>query len=179
MNISTRQIGILGNKSSLPSWQAVQIARKMGGFTRKVEVECRSVEEAQLAARSGCDIIMLDNFQPKVNSGRGPDARQDHSGKTAPTRRKTTSCNFGTTSLFANPGCNREYIRSLPTEDATNDTTGLHKNATLKPFSCAKHLHMQRDRLGATSESCLAPLSESAPTDPVPPRRTCPRRCTS
>lgn len=45
--------------------KAVQIARKMGGFTRKVEVECRSVEEAQLAARSGCDIIMLDNFQPK------------------------------------------------------------------------------------------------------------------
>lgn len=46
--------------------QAVQIAKKMGGFTRKVEVECKSVEEAQQAARFGCDIIMLDNFEAKV-----------------------------------------------------------------------------------------------------------------
>lgn len=45
--------------------KAVRIAKKMGGFTRKVEVECRSVEEAQQAARAGGDIIMLDNFEPK------------------------------------------------------------------------------------------------------------------
>ncbi|KAH8041874.1 hypothetical protein HPB51_019255 [Rhipicephalus microplus] len=45
--------------------QAVRIAKKMGGFTRKVEVECRSVEEAQQAARAGGDIIMLDNFEAK------------------------------------------------------------------------------------------------------------------
>ncbi|KAL1473081.1 hypothetical protein MTO96_022567 [Rhipicephalus appendiculatus] len=45
--------------------KAVRIAKKMGGFTRKVEVECRSVEEAQQAARAGGDIIMLDNFEAK------------------------------------------------------------------------------------------------------------------
>ncbi|XP_064460895.1 nicotinate-nucleotide pyrophosphorylase [carboxylating]-like isoform X2 [Ornithodoros turicata] len=45
--------------------KAVRISKKMGGFTKKVEVECSSVEEAQMAARAGCDVIMLDNFQPK------------------------------------------------------------------------------------------------------------------
>lgn len=45
--------------------KAVRIAKKIGGFTRKVEVECRSVEEAQQAARAGADIIMLDNFESK------------------------------------------------------------------------------------------------------------------
>lgn len=45
--------------------KAVQISKKMGGFTKKVEVECNSVEQAQMAARAGCDVIMLDNFLPK------------------------------------------------------------------------------------------------------------------
>ena len=39
----------------------------MGGFTQKIEVECRSVKDAIEAAEAGCDIIMLDNFSPEVN----------------------------------------------------------------------------------------------------------------
>ncbi|XP_042327638.1 nicotinate-nucleotide pyrophosphorylase [carboxylating] isoform X1 [Sceloporus undulatus] len=42
--------------------QAVQSARRVGGFALKVEVECRSLEEAVEAAECGSDIIMLDNF---------------------------------------------------------------------------------------------------------------------
>ena len=46
--------------------QAVQDARKVGGFSIKIEVECRSVEEAGEAATAGADIVMLDNFEPEA-----------------------------------------------------------------------------------------------------------------
>lgn len=46
--------------------QAVLSARRVGGFALKVEVECRSLEEAFEAAECGSDIIMLDNFAPEV-----------------------------------------------------------------------------------------------------------------
>ncbi|XP_048373561.1 nicotinate-nucleotide pyrophosphorylase [carboxylating] isoform X1 [Sphaerodactylus townsendi] len=45
--------------------QAVQKARRVGGFTLKIEVECRSLEEAVEAAECGADIVMLDNFTPE------------------------------------------------------------------------------------------------------------------
>jgi len=32
----------------------------------KIEVECRSVEDAREAAKAGSDVIMLDNFTPAV-----------------------------------------------------------------------------------------------------------------
>uniref|UniRef100_A0A8B8ER66 Nicotinate-nucleotide pyrophosphorylase [carboxylating] n=1 Tax=Crassostrea virginica TaxID=6565 RepID=A0A8B8ER66_CRAVI len=44
--------------------QAVKDAKIVGGFSLKVEVECRSTEEALEAAEAGCDIVMLDNFSP-------------------------------------------------------------------------------------------------------------------
>ncbi|XP_033026357.1 nicotinate-nucleotide pyrophosphorylase [carboxylating] [Lacerta agilis] len=45
--------------------QAVRSARRVGGFALKVEVECRSLEEALEAGECGADIIMLDNFAPQ------------------------------------------------------------------------------------------------------------------
>ncbi|KAJ5110771.1 hypothetical protein N7532_001306 [Penicillium argentinense] len=42
--------------------RAVQAAKSAGGFATKVEVECRSVEEANAAIGAGADVIMLDNF---------------------------------------------------------------------------------------------------------------------
>ncbi len=41
--------------------KAIRIAR-MASFTKKIEVEVRSVKEALMAAREGADIVMLDNF---------------------------------------------------------------------------------------------------------------------
>lgn len=41
---------------------AVQAAKAAGGFATKVEVEVRSVEEANAAIAAGVDVIMLDNF---------------------------------------------------------------------------------------------------------------------
>lgn len=48
--------------------QAVQTARSVCGFSSKIEVECRSAEEAREAAGAGADIVMLDNFVPQVLS---------------------------------------------------------------------------------------------------------------
>lgn len=45
---------------------AVKSARKAGGFSIKIEVECRSVDEARSAACAGADIVMLDNFSPET-----------------------------------------------------------------------------------------------------------------
>lgn len=41
---------------------AVRKARSAAGFSCKIEVECRDLEEAREAATAGAEIIMLDNF---------------------------------------------------------------------------------------------------------------------
>ncbi|XP_061628224.1 nicotinate-nucleotide pyrophosphorylase [carboxylating]-like isoform X2 [Phyllopteryx taeniolatus] len=46
--------------------EAVKGTRSVCGFSSKIEVECRSTEEAVEAAEAGADIVMLDNFQPQA-----------------------------------------------------------------------------------------------------------------
>ena len=46
--------------------EAVGKARRAGGFSSKIEVECRSIAEASEAARAGAEIVMLDNFEPEA-----------------------------------------------------------------------------------------------------------------
>lgn len=48
----------------------MKAARSVCGFSSKIEVECRSVEEGREAAGAGADIVMLDNFQPQVETQR-------------------------------------------------------------------------------------------------------------
>jgi len=43
---------------------AVAAAKSVGGFAIKVEVECQSEEEADIAIGAGADVVMLDNFTP-------------------------------------------------------------------------------------------------------------------
>jgi nicotinate-nucleotide pyrophosphorylase (carboxylating) len=43
--------------------KAVERAKKIGGFSIKIEVECRSKQEADEAIEAGADIIMLDNMK--------------------------------------------------------------------------------------------------------------------
>ncbi|KAI9895161.1 hypothetical protein PsorP6_018409 [Peronosclerospora sorghi] len=45
--------------------KAVHKAKLAAGFSMKIEVECRRLEEAQEAATAGADIVMLDNFEPE------------------------------------------------------------------------------------------------------------------
>ncbi|MHA1378712.1 MAG: carboxylating nicotinate-nucleotide diphosphorylase [Candidatus Helarchaeota archaeon] len=44
---------------------AVEKIRKEASFSKKIEVEVQTVEQALKAATTGADIIMLDNFSPK------------------------------------------------------------------------------------------------------------------
>lgn len=39
-------------------------ARRAGGFSIKIEVEARNLEEAFEAAAAGADIVMFDNYKP-------------------------------------------------------------------------------------------------------------------
>eukprot|EP01133_Synstelium_polycarpum_P016725 gene16725-19879_t len=43
---------------------AVKTARLLGGFSMKIEVECRVEEEAEEAIAAGADVVMLDNMLP-------------------------------------------------------------------------------------------------------------------
>jgi nicotinate-nucleotide pyrophosphorylase (carboxylating) len=45
--------------------EAVMKAKVNASFTKKIEVEVASAEDALKAAKAGSDIIMLDNFSPK------------------------------------------------------------------------------------------------------------------
>ena len=44
---------------------AVKRAKAKASFTKKIEVEVNSIEDALKAAKAGADIVMLDNFSPK------------------------------------------------------------------------------------------------------------------
>jgi len=45
--------------------KAVKQARETVSFSKKIEIEVSTVEEALEAIKSGADIVMLDNFSPK------------------------------------------------------------------------------------------------------------------
>lgn len=69
---------IKDNHIKLMGIEAAIEAAKKTSFTRKIEVEVESAENAVLAAKLGADIIMLDNMQPdaiqetlKVLKGKG------------------------------------------------------------------------------------------------------------
>ena len=44
---------------------AVSCAKRAAGFSSKIEVECRDLEEAYEAGKAGADIVMLDNYKPE------------------------------------------------------------------------------------------------------------------
>eukprot|EP00758_Cryptobia_borreli_P002485 Tbor_TRINITY_DN3065_c0_g1::TRINITY_DN3065_c0_g1_i1::g.17313::m.17313/K00767/nadC, QPRT; nicotinate-nucleotide pyrophosphorylase (carboxylating) len=47
---------------------SVKAARKLCGFSTKIEVECRTEAHAIEACKAGADVVMLDNFSPKTVS---------------------------------------------------------------------------------------------------------------
>lgn len=58
--VKDNHIAIAGSIES-----AVKKAKQSASFSKKIEVEVTSVKDALIAAESGADIIMLDNFSPK------------------------------------------------------------------------------------------------------------------
>jgi nicotinate-nucleotide pyrophosphorylase (carboxylating) len=61
--------------------RAVNAAKAAGGFATKVEVECRSIEEANAAIEAGADVVMLDNFTPDGVREAAKKLKQDWAGK--------------------------------------------------------------------------------------------------
>ena len=45
--------------------EAISLARKYVSFTKKIEIEVETLEEALMAANAGADIVMLDNMDPE------------------------------------------------------------------------------------------------------------------
>lgn len=45
--------------------EAISLARKYASFTKKIEIEVETLEEALLAVNAGADIVMLDNMDPE------------------------------------------------------------------------------------------------------------------
>jgi nicotinate-nucleotide pyrophosphorylase (carboxylating) len=61
--------------------EAIKKAKAHVSFTKKIEVEVTSVEDALKAAKVGTDIIMLDNFSPKQAKEAGKALREAGFGK--------------------------------------------------------------------------------------------------
>jgi nicotinate-nucleotide pyrophosphorylase (carboxylating) len=57
--IKDNHLKIVGNVAN-----AVEKARETVSFSKKIEIEVTSLEDALKAAKAGADIIMLDNFSP-------------------------------------------------------------------------------------------------------------------
>eukprot|EP00163_Fabomonas_tropica_P016537 TRINITY_DN2961_c0_g1_i2.p1 TRINITY_DN2961_c0_g1~~TRINITY_DN2961_c0_g1_i2.p1 ORF type:complete len:306 (-),score=52.57 TRINITY_DN2961_c0_g1_i2:175-1092(-) len=63
--------------------QAVRDARAMQGFSGKIEVECRSLDEAREAIDSGADVIMLDNYDGPNFIEQARQLRSEYDGSTS------------------------------------------------------------------------------------------------
>ncbi len=61
--------------------KAVKKAKVNASFTKKIEVEVTTVEDALKAAKVGADIVMLDNFSPKQAKDAGEALRKAGFGK--------------------------------------------------------------------------------------------------
>jgi len=58
--VKDNHLAIVGNVE-----EAIKKAKANASFTKKIEVEVTTLEDAVMAAKAGADIIMLDNFSPK------------------------------------------------------------------------------------------------------------------
>lgn len=60
--IKDNQIDVYGDRSK----DYIDSVRQACGFTHKIEMECRDMDGVKKAYRYDVDIIMVDNFFPKV-----------------------------------------------------------------------------------------------------------------
>ncbi|KAE8262261.1 hypothetical protein A4X09_0g7499, partial [Tilletia walkeri] len=51
------------NSDVAPITRAIQAARRVAGFSLRIDVEVQSLDEARLAIAAGADVVMLDNMQ--------------------------------------------------------------------------------------------------------------------
>ncbi|NON62506.1 carboxylating nicotinate-nucleotide diphosphorylase [Acidianus sp. RZ1] len=58
--IKDNHIALIGSVT-----ESIKLARKIASFTKKLEIEVNSVEDAILAYKAGVDAILLDNMKPR------------------------------------------------------------------------------------------------------------------
>lgn len=63
--------------------RAVAAAKAVGGFATKIEVECRSIEEANAAIGAGAEVVMLDNFSAEGVRAAARQLKEEWRGKAA------------------------------------------------------------------------------------------------
>ena len=61
--IKDNHVDLLGGDIS----NAIDQVKAIAPFTAKIEVECRTINQAETAIKSGADIVMLDNIFPSIN----------------------------------------------------------------------------------------------------------------
>jgi nicotinate-nucleotide pyrophosphorylase (carboxylating) len=106
---------------------AVQAARAAAGFSTKIEVECRSLEEANAAVAAGADIVMLDNFSAAEVRATAKTLKEDWAGKGKPR---------GTFLVEVSGGLNEGNAADFACEDVDIlSTSSIHQGVGIVDFS--------------------------------------------
>ncbi|KAL2862940.1 nicotinate-nucleotide diphosphorylase (carboxylating) [Aspergillus lucknowensis] len=106
--------------------KAVQAAKAVGGFSTKVEVEVRSVEEANAAIEAGADVVMLDNFTPEGVRAAAKGLKEDWAAKGR----------AGTFLIEVSGGLNEGNAAQYACEDVDIlSTSSIHQGVGIVDFS--------------------------------------------
>ncbi|OAX77404.1 nicotinate-nucleotide diphosphorylase (carboxylating) [Emergomyces africanus] len=112
---------------------AVAAARAVGGFPTNIEVECRSIEEANAAIAAGANIIMLDNFSATEV---GPAAKLLKDEWTAKGKPR------GTFLIEVSGGLNESNAASFAAQDVDIlSTSSIHQGVGIIDFSLKVQLN--------------------------------------
>lgn len=95
--------------------KAIGRARKIGGFSLKIEVECLSEQEADEAIEAGADIIMLDNMKGDSLKQTAKTLKQRWAGKRAFLIESSGGISEENIVEYFSPG--KSFVRSLWNEE--------------------------------------------------------------
>ncbi|PGH34440.1 nicotinate-nucleotide diphosphorylase (carboxylating) [[Emmonsia] crescens] len=106
---------------------AVAAARAAAGFSTKIEVECRSIDEAHAAIAAGANIIMLDNFSASEVAGAAKLLKDEWTAKGKPR---------GSFLVEVSGGLNEGNAASFAAEDVDIlSTSSIHQGVGIVDFS--------------------------------------------
>lgn len=115
---------------AIPS--AVLAARSAGGFSTKIEVECRSMDEAHAAISAGADVIMLDNFNAQEVRDAASTLKDEWATKGKPR---------GTFLIEVSGGLNESNAADFCAEDVDIlSTSSIHQGVGIVDFSLKVNL---------------------------------------
>ncbi|EEH39588.1 nicotinate-nucleotide pyrophosphorylase [Paracoccidioides lutzii Pb01] len=106
---------------------AVAAARAVGGFSTKVDVECRTIDEAHAAIAAGANVVMLDNFSAAEVAGAAKKLKDEWTAKGKPR---------GSFLVEVSGGLNEQNAASFAVEDVDIlSTSSIHQGVGIVDFS--------------------------------------------